>query len=115
MPAETPAPSDALATEPGEPHEAPEATEEPERGYFIGIKVYGDGNFAVCRKPLPAEGDVTEDKNTYQEMPVNTFEQALKAALKFYQANPVSQNEQEQFQAGYAGRQGAMRGEEGYL
>ena len=68
-------------------------------GYMIAWKVKPDGSMSVCQKPLPPEED---GQSAYREIPVKNEEQALKAALKIYQENPMSGDERAGFDAGFA-------------
>ncbi len=61
---------------------------EGEEGYTITIVCRPDGTYTV------------------NEVEVDTFEQALKLAVKFHQENPMEGSEQRQFEAGFGQAEG---------
>ena len=83
---------------------------DAQAGYMIGIKVHGDGSLTVCKKPLPTE----DEKSAYDEMSVESIEQALKAALKLYKTNPVGSDQQAAFAAGFGGLNNQSSATEGH-
>lgn len=100
MPQPDPAASQPAPDQP----DAPDASAD---GYEICIKVQADGTFAVTKEPL----DEAAEPSTPGQAPeataddaghtVNSFEDALKAALRLFKTNPVQVTEETQFQSGH--------------
>ncbi len=77
----------AMMAESAEQPESPAPTERAE-GYTITIVCRPDGTYVV------------------NDVEVDTFEQALKLAVKFHQENPMEGSEQRQFEAGFGHAEG---------
>lgn len=98
-----PAMSDTMPMEPepmGEDAE-PEAFAGEAAGYMIAIKVPKSGGMSVCKKPLEPERE--GEQAAYDETPVDSIEQAVKAAIAYYRQDPQGATEQQAFEAGNAG------------
>jgi hypothetical protein len=98
----TPPAAGALpASDPAVEAEAPEG-----QGYVIEIVVKGDGSFAVSKEPLQAEA-VEENAEPMpgaaQDQTFSSLGEMLKGVMAIVQENPVSGNEQTQFDAGFGG------------
>ena len=71
-------------------------------GYEICLCVYADGTFAVHKDPLESPSqEQAEGEGNESEQHVTSFEDALKAAVQIYKANPVQASEQASFESGF--------------
>ena len=87
-------------------------------GYTLCIDVKPDGTFHVAKEPLEGPGEEAAEGQPGGEggtptppmdgsggeeegEDVDTFEDALKCALRLYRDNPISNNPEAQFTAGY--------------
>lgn len=85
-----------------------------EAGYTICIDCLPSGTYRTRKIPLHQEQE-QEDGPTAEGLPgpdneamdVESFEQALKAAVMIYRQNPMDSAEQAQMEAGYQARSGA--------
>lgn len=78
-----------------------------ELAYCIEIYVYQDGTFRVAKESAAEEGAQhaqTGTKPGEGGKDVDSPGQALQAALEIMRGNPVGQDGQEQFQAGFEAR-----------
>lgn len=83
--------------------EEPQAGPSTSAGYRITIDVNPDGTFAVSKLPSLKDSPDKADRNSNEVM-ASTFEGAVKAAIQIYKDNPIGEEGQTQFEAGYGGR-----------
>lgn len=78
-------------------------TESPGEGYCIRICVYPD-RMTVTKGPLLTEESESEEAEMMggePPQPVQTFEDALKAAVRIYKQNPLGASDDKHFDVGF--------------